>query len=65
HGVTAGTDTPRLRMFYLLTGLVVVAVATTRTLGHAAMHRTPPAADGPQRHDATSLHSAGSSRSSL
>ena len=65
HGVSAGTDTPRLRGFYLVTGLVVVAAAATRVLGHAALRRTSLASHGPQRHDTTPLQSVGSSRSSL
>jgi sulfoxide reductase heme-binding subunit YedZ len=40
HGVYAGTDSPRLRLCYLLTGLLVVAVAATRAFATARV-RTP------------------------
>ncbi len=33
HGVLAGTDTPRLRLFYAVTGLFVVGLALTRWFG--------------------------------
>ena len=64
HGVSAGTDTPRLRMFYLITGLLVVAVAVTRVLGRTTIRRTSVTSHGPVPDDSTLLHSVGSSRSS-
>jgi predicted ferric reductase len=33
HGIYAGTDSPRLRLFYLATGLLVAVTAATRVFG--------------------------------
>jgi DMSO/TMAO reductase YedYZ heme-binding membrane subunit len=40
HGVLAGTDTPRLRWFYAVTGLFVAVLAATRWFGRATQQRT-------------------------
>jgi predicted ferric reductase len=64
HGVYAGTDTPRLRMFYLMTGLLVVTVAATRVFGQATIRRTAATPHGPAPHQTVPLHSVSSSRSS-
>jgi predicted ferric reductase len=64
HGVYAGADTPRLRMFYVVTGLFVVVVAATRVLGEARISRTPITPPGPTPHQAVPLQTIGTSRTS-
>ena len=64
HGVSAGTDTPRLRMFYLATGLLVAAVGVTRVFGRTSLGRTPVTSREAVLPDSTLLHRVGSSRSS-
>ena len=62
HGIYAGADAPRLRMFYVLTGLLVVAVAATRVLGEAKIRRTPITPPGPTPHRAIPLQTVGTTR---
>jgi hypothetical protein len=39
HGLLSGTDAPRLRLFYIATGLCVLAVLVTRVFGRAVATR--------------------------
>lgn len=64
HGVYAGADAPRLRVFYVVTGLLVVAVAATRVFGHASIRRTAITPPGPAPHHAVPLQAAGTVASS-
>ena len=62
HGVYAGADTPRLRIFYVMTGLLVVAVVATRVWGEAKIRRTPVTHPAPTSHRAVPLQAASTSR---
>jgi len=64
HGVYGGADAPRLRVFYVATGLLVLAVAATRVLGEAKIRRTPITPPGPTPHQAVPLQTAGTPRTS-
>jgi hypothetical protein len=64
HGIYAGADAPRLRMFYAVTGLLVVAVAATRAFGEATIRRTPITTAGPTPHYDVRLQAVGTPRSS-
>jgi len=64
HGVYAGSDTPHLRMFYLLTGLFVVAVAVTRIFGRTTLRRTTALPLAPAPREPAPAHAVGSLRSS-
>ncbi|HLI72767.1 MAG TPA: hypothetical protein VKU86_02730 [Acidimicrobiales bacterium] len=60
HGVLAGTDTPRLRAGYAVSGGLVVLMALSRALTSRAR---PPVSEGPGQPSALGLASAASARS--
>jgi predicted ferric reductase len=58
HGVFAGADTARLRLFYIGSGLLVLALAATRAFGRELQSRRPGMPPPPGAHRTAPLHQA-------